>query len=102
MFNPLSHNDRWILTAPDNDCSGGSPSEIAGIAFDRKNGIPKLVLCQKSIPFDYHSERTTYVYNFKGLTWKKIPESKEISSKLKIGPPLDCNAQIVNGRLCVG
>lgn len=59
VVNPLFPCDRCILSVP----SYEKPSWLRGIAFDRKNGIFKLVL---------HSSSTTFVYNFKNKMWKII------------------------------
>lgn len=107
VYNPLfpSDGNSRILMAPVTDHRRKKVREIAGIGFDRKNGVSKLVLCEESFdPVNCHHERTTFIYNFKELTWKHlVPQSLQINEKGEgprlVGPAMNANAQIVNERL---
>ena len=72
-FNPLfPHEHRTLTTPAMADCSWGFHT---GIAYDRKHCMCKLVLwLATSMQGAFDGRLTSFVYNFKVGTWKKIPQ----------------------------
>jgi hypothetical protein len=91
VFNPLFPHEWKILILP--AASDSWRKLYTAIAFDRKNGVCKLIVWRGLA----EHRLITFVYNFKEATWKTITTCNGISKIFSIGA---C-AQLVNERfLC--
>ena len=99
VFNPLFSHEWKILTRPAPFCTQGDEVyTYTAVAFDRKNGVCKLIIwC--IVSEDYVDNGVmTFVYNFKEGTWKTITTSINGSDDYSL---VGQGAQLVNERfLC--